>query len=452
MGVFVGALLSLTVAWLMARRSERVQARGGARLLRADLHAVQAELRRIQAGGAGSTRAGAVLSDLRTLWRAHRQALAQGLKRPEWERVSVALQLARAPSERVDQTVLDTQRATVDAALEAVDGVVERLELGRRALLARRLGRSLRPAPARGAVSLADVVRARFLYERTVTSEPEAVEQAAFLHQLALSRFEAEHGPFTNAYWATTTASAVALTRKAASRWRRLFGGREEWRLHYHLTAATPEAASVAHEVRVLAVQISEVLTGAARDIGVEWLFAVSSQLIASEDEGKTTDLRSLREDVSAIRTYYERAAQRSARILYFGGMMLATLALAGLGALLAATLAALDSDVDVKIPTVAIAAGAIGAIVSALLRLSTRLVRYPMSRRTVRALGGLGVVVGAVFGAFTWLLLSSGVLGFQISDPLVVAAIAFVAGFGERLVQLTFTTDPGAQTTSSGA
>jgi hypothetical protein len=287
-----------------------------------------------------------------------------------------------------------------------------------------------------------------------VTSEPEAVEQAAFLHELALSRFEAENGPFVQVEWAASVASAVALTRKPASRWRRLLRRQEKWRLHHHLTAATPEAASLAHELRVLAVQISEILTGPARDIGLEQLFAVSRQLIASEDEGKATDLRSLRKELGALRSYYERAAPRSARIAYVGGIMLATLALAGVGALLAASLAVLDSDADVKIPTVAIAAGAIGAIVSALLRLSSRrrLVWYPISRRTLRVLGGLGVVVGAVFGAFTWLLLSSGVLGFQISHPLVVAAIAFVAGFGERLVQLTFTTDPGVQTTSSGA
>lgn len=416
----------------MARRSERVSARGGARLLRGDLHVVQAELKRIREGGGGSKRASLVMDDLRMLWRGHRQALSAGLNKPEWERVSVALQLARAPTERVDQTVLETQRGTVDAAVDAVDAVLDRLELGRSALVRRRIRASLRPAPQRGAVSLDDLARAYFLYQRAESSEPEAAEQAAFLYQLALGRFQAEHGQIIKQSFAEDAAAAVVLTAKPRRRLiRGPLGNTEEVRLFRSSSPVgelTPEDAELLYEMDVLALQLSEVLTGPPARIGLTQLLTLMRFITAPSAK---FDRASLRDELGSLRDYYERAGVQIARIAYASGVIFGFFSLCAVAIVVGAVSRLLGADPHaLAVALTAILGAGSAATLSAFVRmgLGGSLVRHPIGRGKMRILGGLRPVVGGILGLFVWLLLS----WFGLSDEYVILA-AVVSGFGER-------------------
>jgi hypothetical protein len=94
----------------------------------------------------------------------------------------------------------------------------------------------------------------------------------------------------------------------------------------------------------------------------------------------------------------------------------------------------------------VSVAAGALGAFVSVLQRISSEKskfsVHYDLGKRTLYMLGSYRPVLGAVFGVFTYFVLASGILQ---TKPLqndrtalyYYGSLAFVAGFSERFTQV---------------
>lgn len=321
----------------------------------------------------------------------------------------------------------------MDAAVDAVDAVLDRLELGRSALVRRRFRASLRPARPRGAVSIDDLARAYFLYQRAEASEPGAAEQAAFLYQLALGRFEAEHGRIIKQSFAGDAAAGVVLTAK---RRRGLLGNTEEMRLFRSSSPAgesTPEDAELLHEIDVLALQLSEVLTGAPGQIGLTMLFGLMSFITAPSPE---FDRATLRNELGNLRDYYEAAGSRIAQFAYASGVILGLLSLCAVAIVVGAASRFLGADSHaLAVALAAILGAGCAATLGAFLRMGQgdSLVRHPIGRRKMRILGGLRPVVGGALGLFVWLLLSR----FGVSDLYVILA-AIVSGFGERFFRIT--------------
>jgi hypothetical protein len=94
----------------------------------------------------------------------------------------------------------------------------------------------------------------------------------------------------------------------------------------------------------------------------------------------------------------------------------------------------------------ISVAAGAIGAFVSVLQRISSEkskfTVHYDLGKRTLYMLGSYRPVLGAVFGVFTYFVLASGILRPKGLDDTGTAlyyygSFAFVAGFSERFTQV---------------
>jgi hypothetical protein len=94
----------------------------------------------------------------------------------------------------------------------------------------------------------------------------------------------------------------------------------------------------------------------------------------------------------------------------------------------------------------VSVAAGAIGAFVSVLQRITSDkskfTVHYDLGKRTLYMLGSYRPVLGAVFGGFTYFVLASGILETKSPDnPSITlyyyGSLAFIAGFSERFTQV---------------
>ena len=141
--------------------------------------------------------------------------------------------------------------------------------------------------------------------------------------------------------------------------------------------------------------------------------------------------------------TYYKRAAENQARIVYFqgmiwGGAILA--ALVGAAFLLGWALGWLDpEDVRVQVFFVTLAMGATGAMLSVMTRMAKANgfnIDYEVGRKPARFLGALRPWIGAMFALALYIAIRGGVIAVLPEAEQTVfffAAIAFLAGFSER-------------------
>ncbi len=142
--------------------------------------------------------------------------------------------------------------------------------------------------------------------------------------------------------------------------------------------------------------------------------------------------------------------AQRIGLTVYTQGMIMGVILV---GVLLALGVVALSlwssitwDRYDTRI-VVSIVAGALGAFVSVLQRISSSdktkfTVHYDLGKRTLYMLGSYRPVLGAVFGVFTYFVLASGILQTKTLPDSRTAlyyygSLAFVAGFSERFTQV---------------
>jgi hypothetical protein len=197
-----------------------------------------------------------------------------------------------------------------------------------------------------------------------------------------------------------------------------------------------------------------EFLSPQPRKICMRMIFGVITTLLGTLDqrqfdrntEGKPetpfgtnpAEVETLERELAQAQAYYVQSSQRQAQLDYLMGMLaFLVLAIAGTVAIAIAT-GVLDEPV-----TVSVLAGATGAVVSVMNRMTNgRLLLRPESgTRTIRALGFMRPVIGAVFGAVIYLFLDGGIVEV-LSPPQgganlsFYAGLGFVSGFSERFAQ----------------
>jgi hypothetical protein len=308
---------------------------------------------------------------------------------------------------------------------------------------------------AAATLAFPELVYAHFDWFRLV-AEGAPTPAAEERYRAALARFERQHGEIVNSYWCSEVPSAVAMTSRAQHPFSRLrspvltFHRLTDW-----VTKGQPDLAYEIQRCDEFAIKASSVLGGVRERICMHLVMASAGHLLSlvdarakPEDEKETeAALERERERLDHIDDYYRAAANGQAQIIYFVGMAAVAAALVVLAILL--RFASGDRYVFG-----ALAAGAIGAVVSVLQRISANdfALEFDVGRRYVLFVGGLRPALGAVFGLAVYFAFTSGLVSLRLPDSpdstkrfYAILALAFVAGFNERWAQDTLATASGS-------
>jgi hypothetical protein len=319
-------------------------------------------------------------------------------------------------------------------------------------------------SPARaqvGAVSFSDLVRAHYKRERErKRGDSAAAEQADAEFQQRLTEFEKQEGSLAAVYWSTRNASAIAMTvGNARGRRNPLVDTENEVRLHRVTDWVTRDAEPVAdilHACDLLAIRVGEILRGTSERIAMRWLYAVQEHVLgyierAAHENGKQEKelIAAQRRELARIEDYYLRAGAKAGRIVYVTGMLIGATAIALVCAIsaIAVTRGAHHWNHTVEVLLLCTSAGAVGALVSVLSRMSSGRndkfsVDFEVGRPLLRRLGLYKPLVGSVFGLALYYLLVSRILMTQPPQghaTYFYAIVAFLAGFSERFTGVMF-------------
>ena len=227
--------------------------------------------------------------------------------------------------------------------------------------------------------------------------------------------------------------------------------------IHIEPTFGDPEdwkAKEILFQCLHLHYKALEFLTPQPRKICLRMIFGVITTLLGTLDhrqlERKTegrpeepfgaspAEIETLERELGQAKAYYEASAQREAQLDYLVGMVMF------LGIAVAATAAiGLFTPLLDEAATVSVLGGAAGAVVSVMNRMTggSLKVRPEAGKKTIRALGFMRPVIGAVFGAVVYLFLDGGIVEV-LSPPdgganlAFYAGLGFVSGFSERFAQ----------------
>jgi hypothetical protein len=194
--------------------------------------------------------------------------------------------------------------------------------------------------------------------------------------------------------------------------------------------------------------------------IALNWIFSEQSFLLGviERTDGKPSekDLDAVvaehAEELKRIERYYDRAASKSVRLVYFVGMIVGILLLAALGLAIAGILG-VSTELNLRsTPTqnffASYGAGAVGALVSVMLRMrpDTRSgfsVDYEVGRGPIFWLGAFRPVIGAIFASALYFALESDFIQLgtitQQNTFTFYAFVGFLAGFSERFTHVIF-------------
>jgi hypothetical protein len=293
--------------------------------------------------------------------------------------------------------------------------------------------------------SFPELVYAHFDWWRETRSGTLADATKARYEQ-AHAAFEATHGPIVKAYWCSHIESAVVMTEKPGRFWwsgaRCGFHRESDW-----ATQDWPDIAAELHRCDELSVRAKTVLTGVRQRICMSLVMACASHLMSlvdrraanAETVANASSLAQEQLSLSKAEAYYDDAANGQAQIIYFVGMALVAGVL-GIGA-------AIWLAVDWAGPVAALVAGATGAVVSVIQRITAGKfgLDYDVGRPYALFLGGLRPLIGGAFAmaitfAFTGGLLHLPVAAGESGDHrrLALLVISFFAGFSERWAQDT--------------
>jgi hypothetical protein len=193
-------------------------------------------------------------------------------------------------------------------------------------------------------------------------------------------------------------------------------------------------------------------LTPKPRKICMRMIFGIVVALLGTLDvppgpgrsrpfSSNLTAVEALEAELEQARRYYDRSAQRQAQVEYFLGMV------AGLALLLAGliTLGVIAGAPLLHEPLLAAPlAGGAGAVVSVMTRMSRDqlTLNYESGVVTMRLLGVIRPLLGALFGGALYLLLAGGLVTVAQAPTeetkliYFYTGIAFLAGFSERWAQ----------------
>jgi hypothetical protein len=303
-------------------------------------------------------------------------------------------------------------------------------------------------------VSFAELVHAHTERQRELSAgKADGPWEAEYRRRLRA--FKGDHGSFMEAYWCRFESSGVALTDRVVREPRNLWRRDSIMRMHAATdwrTAHAPRIAAMLHEWETLAIRAAEVLRGTSERIALQQVYAASSRLLGFIDQKRPKEpservMRQLERihdrEHREVTTYYKRAAENQARIVYFqgmiwGGAILA--ALVGAAFVLGWALGWLDpKDVRVQVFFVTLAMGATGAMLSVMTRMAKSYgfnLDYEVGRKSVRFLGALRPWIGAIFALALYIAIRGGVVDVLPQAAQTVyffAAVAFLAGFSER-------------------
>jgi hypothetical protein len=285
------------------------------------------------------------------------------------------------------------------------------------------------------------------------------VRQLYRSYRRTLDRFEDDAGDIVDAYWCLTDASAVVLTSKQIKRWPR----RHDLRLYRAtdwVTSAAPRIAALLHHSDSLAMKANQILPSVPKRIALNWIFSEQSFLLGviERTDGKPSekDLDSVvaehSEELKRIERYYDRAASKSARLVYFLGMLVGLILLAALGLGILGIIGVFTELGTQSTQTqnffASYGAGAVGALVSVMLRMrpDTRAgfsVDYEVGRGPLFWLGAFRPVIGAIFASAVYFALESNFIQLgtitQQNTFTFYAFVGFLAGFSERFTHVIF-------------
>jgi hypothetical protein len=306
-----------------------------------------------------------------------------------------------------------------------------------------------------GAALFPSVVWAHHQWERKLHSNdgPDPALERAYRREL--TEFQRKEGRLEHVYWCTRAASAVAMTVKPGKQPRLNGLGLRERddvvRLHRVTDWATrdaPRIADLLHECDLLAMRVSEVLRGTTEQIALRWILGIEMHLLGflerepSPNEKSEAELVAVqRRELAECEAYYHRAASKAGRIVYASGMLIGVWLAALFGVVVGFLLWAAGVGDDREVILICYGAGAIGALVSALSRLSRAEhgrfnIDFELGRPLMRRLGAYRPFLGGAIGVAMYFLLASGLLDIQVDDaekPYYYGFFAFLAGFSER-------------------
>ena len=280
-------------------------------------------------------------------------------------------------------------------------------------------------------------------------------------YRKTLHRFEAHHGGVVSAYWCSHIESGIALTerpRRFPFRPRIAFHRETDW-----ATKHAPEIAAELHRLDELAIRARTVLSGVRERICLHLVANSAAHLLSLADEASGPENpralnKALAEEkarIDKVETYYKEAANGQAQIVYFAGMATVAVLVSVLGGL-----ALLVHNETYQVGVVALIAGALGAVVSVIQRItnSTFPVDYDIGRPYAFFLGGLRPLIGGTLAIAITYVFESGILHLPIANAsvhdehLALVVVGFLAGFSERWAQDTLATALPAQQAATAA
>ena len=272
--------------------------------------------------------------------------------------------------------------------------------------------------------------------------------------------FESARGEITDGYICEDGPMAIVLTALPPTRLERLLLFRKERIQLYteteRLVRAHPEVAHTLHRAEVQYVSVKQALRGLSQRLLVNWLFVWNRDVMISAapvdgiappafDE---KEVRRLERELDLIGANYEQAASREAQIVYLGGMLMGVFALCALAVPVGWLLGGTDVAVDLKTFFGCVIAGALGALISVVTRMSADKfhVRHEVGRGYVQRVAAFRPFIGSVFGVLVYFALAGEVVtGITVPADIpgneekrfaFFLVFAFAAGFSERMVK----------------
>jgi hypothetical protein len=284
----------------------------------------------------------------------------------------------------------------------------------------------------------------------------ESATAAEERYQELRAHFVHDHGEITDSYICESGPMAVAVTTVQPKRLGlTLFRARDRIEMYTEterLVRMHPEVAQILHRGEVQYVSVRNALRGLSQRLLVNWLFVWMRDLMiasAPNAEGQIEamtpeEIQQQEDELDRIAEHYEQAASREAQIVYLGGMLSGVLALCAITIPVGILLAASDAPVNLTTFFGCLIAGALGALVSVVTRMSADKfhVRHEVGRSYVQRVAAFRPFIGGVFGLLVYFALQGGVIR-QLDVPTddsdrfaFFLVLAFAAGFSERLVK----------------